>query len=113
MSRAALSVVEPDTPAPEPLSAALRDLGQATEALAGYLDAPEDPEDTRQLALRAVQGATALLEEHQDLATNLAINALVDQVHSATVDILGGTGMDREAALQALREAARRTSEPG
>jgi Fusaric acid resistance protein-like len=113
LSRAALSVVEPDSPAPEPLSAALRDLGQATEALAGYLDAPEDPEDTRRLALRAAQGATALLEEHQDLATNLAINALVDQVHSAAVDILGGTGMDREAALQALREAARRTSEPG
>jgi hypothetical protein len=29
------------------------------------------------------------------LATSLAVNALVDQIHSAAVDILGGTGMDR------------------
>lgn len=81
--------------------------------MSGYLDAPSDPEHTRQLALRAAQGATALLEEHQDLTTNLAVNALVDQIHAAAVDILGGTGMEREAALQALREAASRTSEPG
>ncbi len=81
--------------------------------MSGYLDAPSDPENTRQLALRAAQGATALLEEHQDLTTNLAVNALVDQIHAAAVDILGGTGMEREAALQALREAASRTSEPG
>jgi uncharacterized membrane protein YccC len=107
LSRAALGVVEPESPGPEPLSAALRDLGQATQALSGYLDAPGDPEDTRRLALEAAQGATALLEERQDLATNLAINALVDQIRAAAVDILGGTGMDREAALQAIREAAK------
>jgi uncharacterized membrane protein YccC len=107
LSRAALGVVEPESPGPEPLSAALRDLGQATQALSGYLEAPGDPEDTRRLALEAAQGATALLEERQDLATNLAINALVDQIRAAAVDILGGTGMDREAALQALREAAK------
>ena len=107
LSRAALGVVEPESPGPEPLSAALRDLGQATQALSGYLEAPGDPEDTRRLALEAAQGATALLEERQDLATNLAINALVDQIRAAAVDILGGTGMDREAALQAIREAAK------
>jgi uncharacterized membrane protein YccC len=107
LSRAALGVVEPESPGPEPLSAALRDLGQATQALSGYLDTSGDPEDTRRLALEAAQGATTLLEERQDLATNLAINALVDQIRAAAVDILGGTGMDREAALQAIREAAK------
>jgi hypothetical protein len=113
LARAALSVVTPDSPAPESLSAALRSLGQATEALAGYLEAPGDPEYTRRFALEAAAGATALLEERQDLATNLATNALIDQIHSAAVDLLGGTGMDREAALQRLRETVRSTPESG
>jgi hypothetical protein len=113
LARAALHVVRTGNPAPEPLSAALRNLGRAIEALGAYLAAPGDPEDTRRYALEAARGATALLEEREDLATNLAINALVDQIHSAAVDLLGGTGMDQSTALQALQEAASRsTSEP-
>ena len=44
-------------PAAKLLSEAVRDLGRATEALARYLEAPDDPEDTRQFALRAVGSA--------------------------------------------------------
>ena len=113
LARATLHVVRTGNPAPEPLSAALRDLGRAIEALGAYLAAPGDPEDARRFALEAARGATALLEEREDLATNLAINALVDRIHSAAVDLLGGTGMDQATALQALREAASRsTPEP-
>jgi hypothetical protein len=50
------------------------------------------------------------LEEDEDLARNLGVNALVDQIHSSAVDLIGGTGMDRAAALRALQEATGRAS---
>jgi hypothetical protein len=113
LARATLNVLRTGNPAPGPLSEALRKLGWAVEALGAYLAAPGDPEDTRRFALEAARGATTLLEEREDLATNLAINALVDRIRSAVVDLLGGTGMDQAGALQALREATgRSTSEP-
>ena len=113
LARATLHVVRTGNPAQEPLSEALRELGRAVEALGAYLAVPGNPEDTRRFALKAAGAATALLEEREDLATNLAINALIDRIHSAVVDILGGTGMDQAAALQALREATgRSTSDP-
>jgi len=110
LSRAALSVVQPGAPSPEPLSGAVRDLARATEALAVYLETPGDPEDTRRLALEASREASALLNDREELASNLAVNALVDQIHSSSVDLLGSTGMDRGKALQALEEATGRAS---
>jgi uncharacterized membrane protein YgaE (UPF0421/DUF939 family) len=110
LSRAALSVVQPDDPSPEPLSQSVRTLATATEALALYLDTSGDPEDTRRLALEAARDASTLLNEREDLASNLAFNALVDQIHSSAVDLLGSTGMDRSSALRALEEATGRAS---
>src|SRR5215208_6599080 len=111
LARAALSVVWPEDPAPERLLAAIRGLARATEALATYLQTSGDPpEETRRLALEAAKEASTLLEEHEDLARNLGVNALVDQIHSSAVDLLGGTGMDRAASLQALEEATGRAS---
>ena len=110
LARAALSVVQPDEGSPEPLSEAVRGLATATGALATYLQTSGDPEDTRRLALEAASEASALLHEREDLARNLAVNALVDQIHSSTVDILGSTGMDRSSALQALEGATGRAS---
>jgi hypothetical protein len=111
LARAALSVVQPEDPPPERLLAAIRDLARATEALAAYLRTSGDPPDeTRRLALEAAKEASTLLEEHEDLARNLGINALVDQIHSSAVDLIGGTGMDRSEALQALEEATGRAS---
>jgi len=51
-----------------------------------------------------------LLAEHEDLARSLAVNSLVDQIHSSAVDLLGSTGMDRGTALQALEKVTGRTS---
>src|SRR5829696_4731307 len=110
VSRAALSVVRPEDPSPEPLSEAVHTLAAATGALAVYLDTSGDPEDTRRLALEAAKEASALLNEREDLASSLAVNALVDQIHSSAVDLLGSTGMDRSSALQALEEATGRAS---
>ncbi len=112
LARAALSVVQPEAedPVPERLPAAIRGLARATEALADYLQTSGDPEETRRLALEAARMASTLLEEHEDLARNLGVNALVDQIHSSAVDLIGGTGMDRAAALRALQEATGRAS---
>jgi uncharacterized membrane protein YgaE (UPF0421/DUF939 family) len=111
LARAALSVVQPEDPAPQRLLAAIRTLARATEALAAYLQTSVDPPDeTRRLALKAATEASTLLEEHEDLASNLGVNALVDQIHSSAVDLIGGTGMDRSEALQALEEATGRAS---
>ncbi len=113
LARAAIAVVRPGNPAPEALSEAVRSLARATEALATHLEAPGEPEAVRRLALQAAEEASAPLRESEDLAKDLAANALVDQIHSATVDLLGSTGMEREDALQALAEATGRTSGPG
>ena len=110
LSRAALSVVQPGEGSPEPLSEAVRTLATATEALADYLQTSGEPEDTRRLALEAASEASALLNEREDLASSLAVNALVDQIHSSAVDLLGSTGMDRGSALQALEGATGRAS---
>src|SRR5215208_1702813 len=111
LARAALSVVWPEAPAPERLLAAIRGLARATESLAAYLQTFGDPpEETRRLALEAAKEASTLLEGHEDLARDLGVNALVDQIHSSAVDLIGGTGMDRAAALQALEEVTGRAS---
>jgi hypothetical protein len=74
-------------------------------ALAAYLQTSGDPDETRRLALGAARVATTMLEEHEDLARNLGVNALVDQIYSSAVDLAGGTGLDRAATLQALQES--------
>ena len=113
LARAALSVVLPEAedPVPERLPAAIRGLARATEALAAYLQTSgESADETRRLAPEAAREASTLLEEHEDLASNLGVNALVDQIHSSAVDLIGGTGMTVRGALQALEEATGRAS---
>jgi uncharacterized membrane protein YccC len=110
IARAALSVLQPGEASPEPLPSAVRGLARATEALATYLQTSGDPEDTRRFALEAAREAATLLQDREDLARNLAVNALVDQIHSSAVDLLGSTGLDRGAALEALEEATGRAT---
>ena len=113
LARSALGVVRSGDPAPEPLAVAVRDLARATEALAAYLEASEGPEEARRLALKAAGEAAALLREREDLARDMAINAFIDDIFSASYDLLLSTGMDPAAALRALEEAVGRFSEPG
>ncbi|CAN5241704.1 hypothetical protein BH24ACT19_BH24ACT19_08450 [soil metagenome] len=71
------------------------------EAFAAYLESPgQTEEDTRRFALRAAGRATALLQEHKDLA----INVFVGQIRAGVVDLLGATGMSQEEILQAIEE---------
>jgi len=112
LARDALGVVRAGRPAPEPLAVALRDLARSTEALAAYLETPDSPEEARRLALKSAEGAAALLREREDLAKDLATNALVDEIFSAAYDLLLGTGMDQATTLRTLKEAVGHSLEP-
>jgi len=113
LARGALGVVSAVHPAPEPLAVALRDLARAAEALASYLETLDSPEEARRLALRAAEGAAALLREREDLAKDLATNAFVEEIFSAAYDSLLATRMDPAAALRVLKETVGHPLEPG
>lgn len=110
VARAATSAVRDDSPASGPLSEAVLDLSRAAQALADYLEKPDDPKDARRRALDAACKATTALKEH---GGDLATSVIAGQIRTTTVDLLISTGMDRTQALQALEEAAGRASEIG
>jgi uncharacterized membrane protein YccC len=107
--RALLNITSSGDPAPEKLPEAIFDLSRAVRGLRDYFEGDAGPEDTRRFALKAAEKATALLEEHSDLATSEAVG----QIRFTVVDLLRSTGMDRGSALRALEEAAGRASEIG
>jgi hypothetical protein len=110
LARAVASAVRYGSPAPEPLSQAILGLARAVEALATYLERSGQPEDTRRFALKAAGEATALLKEHHE---DLATSELVGRIRTTAIDVMRGTGMDREATLRAIEEAASHATEPG
>jgi uncharacterized membrane protein YgaE (UPF0421/DUF939 family) len=107
LARAAAAAVREGEPAPEALSETVRNLARAVEALSAYIEEPEHPVETRRFALEAAVGATAVLLERNDLRTSM----LVGQIRSTAVDLLRASGMDSTESLEALRNAANRTTE--
>jgi uncharacterized membrane protein YccC len=103
LARAATTMIREGEGVPEPLSETILDLARAVEALAAYIEEPEHPVETRGFALEAAGGATAVLEERNDLRTSM----LVGQIRSTAVDLLRASGMDTAEALEALRESTR------
>jgi uncharacterized membrane protein YccC len=109
LARAAVTMVREGEDAPEAISETILDLARAVETLSSYIEEPEHPVQTRSFALEAAGGATAVLEERNDLRTSM----LVGQVRSTAVDLLRASGMDSTEALEALRETSNRaTREP-
>jgi hypothetical protein len=105
LARAAVTTVREGGAVPETLSETILDLAYAVETLAAYIEESEHPVETRRFALEAAGGATAVLDERNDLRTSM----LVGQIRSTAVDLLRASGMDRAEALEALRETADRT----
>src|ERR687889_266309 len=91
LARAAAATVRERESAPEALSESVRNLARAVEALSAYIEEPEHPVETRGFALEAAVGASAVLEESNDLKTSM----LVGQIQSTAVDLLRASGMDR------------------
>jgi hypothetical protein len=106
LARAAAAAVREGEPAPEALSEAIRDLARAVEALSAYIEEAEHPVETRRFAIEAAVGATEVLLERHDLRTSM----LVGQIRSTALDLLRASGMDSTESLEALRNAANRTT---
>ena len=103
LARAAVTLVREKGGAPGQLAEAILGLALAVEALAGYLEQPDHSlDDARHFALAAAGEATSVLNRSNDLETSV----LVGQIRSTAIDLLQATGMESEAALQALRQAA-------
>jgi hypothetical protein len=94
--------------APPSVAVAIRDLAGAVRRLEESLGDPAEEVSVREPALRAAGHATLVLEQ----TANLSISVIVVQVRSAAVDLLRGSGLDREEAERLVREAARNL-EPG
>ena len=107
LARATASTVREGETVPEALSETIFDLAYAVESLAAYLEEPEHPMDTRRFALKAAEGATAVLQESNDLSTSM----LVGQIRSTAVDLLRASGMDRTEALDTFYDAASRAGQ--
>src|SRR3712207_4348807 len=105
LARAAVNMLQDDKHAPEQLSEALLDLARAVETLGIYLRR-FDHLDTRHFALKAAESATSALKERSDLETSM----LVGQIRSTAMDLLRASGMDSTESLEALRNAANRTT---
>jgi hypothetical protein len=104
LARAAVTLVREKGSASGQLAEAILGLALAVEALAGYLERPDQAlDDARQFALGAAGEATSVLQSSNDLETS----ALVAQIRSTAIDLLQAAGMESSEALEALREASR------
>jgi uncharacterized membrane protein YgaE (UPF0421/DUF939 family) len=103
LSRGAVRAVRQGDNVPAPVPEALRELADAVRRFEGALADGGDETAVREPALRAAARATLVLEQ----TANLSVSSIVVQIRSAAVDVLRGSGLDREEAGRLVREAAR------
>jgi hypothetical protein len=103
LARAAVTMVRERGAATGQLAEAILELALAVEALAGYLEQPDHPLDTRRFALGAAGEATSVLKERNDLETSV----LVGQIRSTAIDLLQAAGMSSDEAVEAIHEVSR------
>jgi uncharacterized membrane protein YgaE (UPF0421/DUF939 family) len=103
LSRGAVRAIRQGDNVPPPVAEALRELGDAVRRLEGTLDAGADEGAVREPALRAAARATIVLEQ----TANLSVSLIVVQARSLSVDLLRGSGWERDDAEKAVREAVR------
>src|SRR3954469_24849161 len=103
LSRAAVRAIAQGDNVPPPVPAAVRELGDAVWRLEATLDEGGDDTAVRDPALRAAARATLVLEQ----TANLSVSVIIVQVRSTAVDLLRGSGWDRDEAERQVREAVR------
>jgi uncharacterized membrane protein YgaE (UPF0421/DUF939 family) len=102
LARAAVRGVRLDENMPPEVAVAVRELAEAVRALQSALEDPARADAVRPHALRAAGRATLVLER----TGNLSVTVVVAQVRSTAVDLLRGSGMSYDEALEAVRVAA-------
>jgi uncharacterized membrane protein YgaE (UPF0421/DUF939 family) len=103
LSRAAVRAIAHGDNVPPPVPEALRELADAVWRLESALDAGGAETAVREPALRAAARATLVLEQ----TANLSVSVIVVQTRATAVDLLRGSGLDRDEAERLVREAAR------
>src|SRR5215218_4120413 len=103
LSRGAVRAIAQGDNVPPPVPEALRELADAVRRLEGTLDEGGDETAVREPALRAAARATLVLQQ----TANLSVSQIVAQARATAVDLLRGSGLDRDDAEHAVREAAR------
>src|SRR3954465_9284327 len=103
LSRGAVRAISQGDNRPPPVAEALRELADAVRRLESTLDEGGDQTAMREPALRAAARARVVREQ----TANLSVNLIVVQVRSTAVDLLRGSGLDRDEAESQVREAVR------
>ena len=101
LARGARRAIDLDENVPPEVADALRELAAAVRGLAEALDDPGRVDAVREPALRAAGKATLVLER----TGNLSVTVIVGQVRSTAVDLLRGSGMTYDDAVEAVRGA--------
>ena len=103
LSRGAVRAIAQGDNVPPPVPEALRELADAVWRLEATLDYGSDETAVREPALRAAARATLVLEQ----TANLSVSVIVVQTRATAVDLLRGSGLDRDEAERLVREAVR------
>jgi uncharacterized membrane protein YgaE (UPF0421/DUF939 family) len=103
LSRGAVRAIAQGDNVPPPVPEALRELADAVRRLEGTLDEGGDETAVREPALRAAARATLVLRQ----TANLSVSQIVAQARATAVDLLRGSGLDRDEAERQVREAVR------
>jgi uncharacterized membrane protein YgaE (UPF0421/DUF939 family) len=107
LARGAVRAVSLGDNVPPEVAGAIEDLADAVVALERALDRDGSAEPVRELALRAATAASQVLER----TGNLSVSVIVGQIRSTAVDLLAGTGMEGDEAIEAVRAAIRAGTE--
>jgi uncharacterized membrane protein YccC len=102
LARGAIRAVRLDENIPPETAEAIRELAAAVRAAGDALDDERTVERIRRHALNAAATATLVLET----TGNLSVSVIVGQVRSTATDLVAATGMDTDAAIDAVRSAA-------
>ncbi len=95
LARGAMRALGLDENVPPDVADALGELAAAVRAFEGELD------EVRGHAVRAAASATRVLEG----TTNLSVSVIVGQIRSTATDLLTGTGLSYEEAVDAIRQS--------
>jgi uncharacterized membrane protein YgaE (UPF0421/DUF939 family) len=103
LSRGAVRAITQGDNVPPPVAEAIRELADAVRRLESTLEEGGDQTAVREPALRAAARATLVLEQ----TANLSVSVIVVQARATAVDLLRGSGLDRDEAERQVRDAVR------
>jgi uncharacterized membrane protein YgaE (UPF0421/DUF939 family) len=98
VARAGVTAVRRGSDPDPELIGAIRGLAATTRSLGVHLADPARAVETRRLGTAAARRATGVLRSRHDLSTSV----LVGQVRATAFDLLRGSGLDAEAAREAI-----------